>query len=58
MTSPDWSKFRTRKKPRKEPPRVPEPVRVLSPAERAALLADRPDLPPFGSRARGGGCER
>lgn len=52
MSSPDWSKFKTKKR-RKEPSRQPEPVRVLSPAEKAALLANRPDLQPPRSRARG-----
>ena len=52
MTSPDWSEFRTKKR-RKEPPRQPEPVRVLTDAEKAALLASRPDLQRPGPRARG-----
>lgn len=57
MTAPDWSKMRTRKK-RKEPVRSPEPVKVLSPAEKAALLSSRPDLQPSRSRARGTDVER
>ena len=57
MTSPDWSKFKTKKK-RREPARVPEPVRVLSTAEKAAMIADRPDLQAPRSRARGTDRER
>lgn len=52
MSRADWSKFKTRKRPAGEPRKV-EPVRILTTAEKAALLADRPDLQPSGSRARG-----
>ena len=52
MSSPDWSKFKTRKRPAGEP-RKTEPVRVLTADEKAALIANRPDLQPRGSRARG-----
>ena len=57
MNGPDRSKFKTRKK-RREPSRSPEPVRILSPAEKAALLASRPDLQPPRSRAREKDVER
>lgn len=57
MTSPDWSKFKTKKR-RKEPPRQPEPLRVLSQAEKAALIANRPDLQRPGPRARGADRDR
>lgn len=51
MTAPSWSRFKTQKKP-KAPARTPEPGRVLTAAEKAALLASRPDLQPPRSRAR------
>ena len=57
MTAPNWSRFKTQKK-RKEAPRSPEPVRILSPAEKAALLASRPDLQRPRSRARENDNER
>lgn len=50
MTSPGWSKFKTRKRPASEPRKV-EPMRILSAEEKAALIAARPDLQPRGSRA-------
>lgn len=57
MTGGDWAKFKTAKR-RKQQPRQPEPVRVLTPAEKAALIASRPDLQPPRSRARGTDRER
>lgn len=50
MSSPNWSAFKTRKRPAGEPRKV-DPVRTLTAEEKAALLADRPDLQPRGSRA-------
>lgn len=57
MSAPDWSRFKTRKKPRAQA-RTPEPGRVLTASEKAALLAGRPDLQAPRSRARGTEGER
>lgn len=57
MSSPDWSKFKTRKRPAGEPRKV-EPVRVLTADEKAALIASRPDLRLRGSRAYASGRGR
>ena len=41
--SADWSKFKTRKRPAVDPRKV-EPVRILTAQDKAALIANRPDL--------------
>lgn len=50
MSSSNWCAFKTRKRPACEPRKV-EPVRILTAEEKAALLADRPDLQPSRSHA-------
>ena len=56
MSALDWSRLKSRKKVKAQA-RTPEPGRVLGGAEKAALLASRPDLQPSRSRARGGDVE-
>lgn len=65
MTRLRWDRANQRDKPTAAPDPAPlsgpwthikrEPVHVLTADEKAALIADRPDLQPCGSRARGAG---